>query len=195
MDLSSQSQYQLLETWLSHAESKESVGELFLNWCRLSNEVSLFKLDYTHPSINNIANSFALENSQDAANLIWIINTLICDCLSEGVEAVAGKFPDSFNSKLKKLIFKIIMTYEKDFKSYYSENFSSLPKLVDMDYRVDFKQYNAKLGSLRQPVVKLHLMLDDQQVRRSYLTSTLIFVEHEFWSIFWYRKSTNINLR
>ena len=156
--------YQLLETCLSQAESKEGVGELFLNWCRLSNELSLFKLDYSHPSLKQIAKNFQLDSSQTAINLIWTISNVICQSLSDGVEEAAGKFPDSFNSKLKKLVFKIIMTYEADFKAYYSENFNSLPRLVDMDYRIDFKQYNSKVGSLRQPVVKLQLMLDDQEV-------------------------------
>ena len=45
---------------------------------------------------------------------------------------------------LNKLVFKIIITYEANFKAYYTESFTSLPKLIDLDYRIDLKQFNKK---------------------------------------------------
>ena len=170
--------YTLLETCLSNAQSKESVGELFLNWWRLSNEISQFRLDCAHPAIKEIATNFNLQGNQDATNLIWTINHLICKSLSEGAENCSNQFPESFNAKLKKLVFKIIVSYESDFKSYYSESFTSLPKLIDLDYRVDVTQYNRKQESMRQPVLKLNLSLEDkhgpEHIKVSHLLQSII---------------------
>ena len=151
--------YILLENSLSQAESKEQVGELFLNWCRLSNEISQFRLDCSHSSIKNLATNFNIQNNQDATNLIWTINSLIWKCLSEGAENWANQFPESFNRKLKKLIFKIILTYESEFKAYYTETFTSLPKLIDLDYRIDLKLFNRKqeMGNMKFRIIQIFL--------------------------------------
>ncbi|CAI2380051.1 unnamed protein product [Moneuplotes crassus] len=163
--------YPLLENCLSQAQSKEHVAELFLNCCRLSNEISQFRLDCSHSSIQDICTNFSLASNQDAINLIWTINSFICKCLSEGAENCANGIPDSFNSKLKKLIFKIYLAYESDFKAYYTETFTSLPKLIDLDYRIDLKQFNRKNElvqpgdgeSTRQAVLKLDLSLEQTE--------------------------------
>ena len=59
-------------------------------------------------------------------------------------------------------MFKIIVTYESDFKSYYAESFSTLPRLVDMDYRIELKQYNRKMEKERIPILQLLLTLEQK---------------------------------
>lgn len=50
---------------------------------------------------------------------------------------------------------------EQDYKKYIDEWSSTLPKLIDTDYRVDLKQFNRNSDSIREPILKLDLLIED----------------------------------
>ena len=81
--------------------------------------------------------------------------------LSYGQEVAYSKFPEDFNKKLAKLIFQILAKQEAEFKAYLEDRNSGLPKLVDFDYRVDLKQFNKNQETVREPILKLKLMVED----------------------------------
>jgi len=56
--------FKIIEDVLSRAESKEDIFDLFLNCCRLQNEISQFSLEASHPVLKNLAEKFKIaENS------------------------------------------------------------------------------------------------------------------------------------
>ena len=61
--------YDTLGAALMNAESKEAVMELFINCCRLNNEISAFRLDDAHPSVKTVAEKFGLDTNVKAANV------------------------------------------------------------------------------------------------------------------------------
>ena len=63
---------------------------------------------------------------------------------------------------------------EADYKKYIDERSSTLPKLVDVDYWVDLKQFNWNSDSVREAILKLDLLIEDNESKSSTTKKTTL---------------------
>ncbi|TRY94089.1 hypothetical protein DNTS_027318 [Danionella cerebrum] len=76
-------------------------------------------------------------------------------------EEILSLFPESFHSNLRSLITKILLENSAAWRNEAVSNQISLPKLVDLEWRVDMKTASDSLSRLAVPTCLLQMKLQD----------------------------------
>jgi len=73
---------------------------------------------------------------------------------------LAAKFPLTFKKQLKTFLFKMMREIAPRTKKYFQDEFSSLPKMRDFDWRLDVKIASKSQERMKKPM--LYVKLDIQ---------------------------------
>ena len=74
--------------------------------------------------------------------------------------ALSEKMPEDFPKKIKTFLFKMMREVNEQNKGYLQDNFTSLPKLRDFDWRMDVKISSKEEERLKQPTLYVKLDLE-----------------------------------
>nr|XP_033783823.1 TNF receptor-associated factor 6 isoform X3 [Geotrypetes seraphini] len=139
---------------LLKASSKEDVKKL-CNDCFSSTAVGSDRL------IENTSSSLSA-TPEEASQLICSLHKLTRHVLFRGLTAaedILGLFPENFHQSLKKLLTKIILENLAAWRSEAEISQISLPRLVDMDWRVDIKTASDSVSRMAVPTCLLHIKI------------------------------------
>uniref|UniRef100_A0A8C3HEV0 COMM domain containing 9 n=1 Tax=Chrysemys picta bellii TaxID=8478 RepID=A0A8C3HEV0_CHRPI len=102
--------------------------------------------------------------SEEAAQLICSLHNLTRHIVYRGLssaEEILSLFPENFHQSLKNLLTKIILENVSVWRSEAQSSQISLPRLVDMDWRVDIKTSSDSIGRMAVPTCLLQLKVVD----------------------------------
>jgi len=110
------------------------------------------------PQTLNITNEKALV-------LVLSLHALLKEYIAVAMQdenQLAAKFPEDFPKKIKTFLFKMMREVAEPSKVYLQDEFTSLPKLRDFDWRMDVKISSRQEDRIKQPVlyVKMDLVKD-----------------------------------
>ncbi|XP_051885193.1 COMM domain-containing protein 9 isoform X2 [Pristis pectinata] len=93
-------------------------------------------------------------------------------------EEVFLLFPDNFHQNLKNLLTKIILENVASWRNEALANQISLPRLIDMDWRVDIKTSSDNINRMAVPTCLLQMKIqDDATVCRDKPTISTVSLE------------------
>ncbi|XDV43199.1 hypothetical protein PO909_011717 [Leuciscus waleckii] len=113
--------------------------------------------------IEKTANSLSVSSSE-AVQLLTAFHTVSHEVVYQNLtspEQILSIFPESFHSNLKNLITKILLENSVTWRNDALSNQISLPKLVDMEWRVDMKTASDSLSRMAVPTCLLQMKLQD----------------------------------
>ncbi|XP_053881116.1 COMM domain-containing protein 9 [Malaclemys terrapin pileata] len=102
--------------------------------------------------------------SEEAAQLICSLHNLTRHIVYQGLssaEEILSLFPENFHQSLKNLLTKIILENVSVWRSEAQSSQISLPRLVDMDWRVDIKTSSDSIGRMAVPTCLLQLKIQE----------------------------------
>ncbi|XP_007941441.1 COMM domain-containing protein 9 [Orycteropus afer afer] len=76
-------------------------------------------------------------------------------------EAILALFPENFHQNLKNLLTKIILEHISTWRTEAQESQISLPRLVDLDWRVDIKTSSDSISRMAVPTCLLQMKIQD----------------------------------
>ncbi|XP_049635874.1 COMM domain-containing protein 9 [Suncus etruscus] len=76
-------------------------------------------------------------------------------------EAILALFPEDFHQSLKNLLTKIILEHVSSWRTEAQANQISLPRLVDLDWRVDIKTASDSISRMAVPTCLLQLKIQE----------------------------------
>ncbi|XP_048216400.1 COMM domain-containing protein 9 [Perognathus longimembris pacificus] len=76
-------------------------------------------------------------------------------------EAILALFPGNFHQNLKHLLTKIILEHVSSWRMEAQANQISLPRLVDLDWRVDIKMSSNSIGRMAVPTCLLQMKIQE----------------------------------
>ncbi|XP_028842027.1 COMM domain-containing protein 9 [Denticeps clupeoides] len=76
-------------------------------------------------------------------------------------EQILAIFPENFHSSLKNLITKVLLEHSPTWRSYAIANQISLPRLVEIDWRVDMKTASDSVNRMAVPTCLVHMKVQD----------------------------------
>uniref|UniRef100_A0A5G2QQT4 COMM domain containing 9 n=1 Tax=Sus scrofa TaxID=9823 RepID=A0A5G2QQT4_PIG len=76
-------------------------------------------------------------------------------------EAILALFPENFHQNLKNLLTKIILEHVSTWRAEAQANQISLPRLVDLDWRVDIKTSSDSISRLAVPTCLLQMKIQE----------------------------------
>ncbi|XP_012694600.1 COMM domain-containing protein 9 isoform X1 [Clupea harengus] len=103
-------------------------------------------------------------SSAEAKQLLTALHTLSHYVLFHNLaspEQILAVFPDTFHSSLKNLITKILLEHRPTWTNEALANQVSLPKLVEMDWRVDMKTASDSVSRMAVPTCLVHMKVQD----------------------------------
>ena len=107
----------------------------------LDAELKVLKPDTLPPSLRNMPQTLGITNEK-ALVLILSLHALLKEYIAIGMQdenELAAKFPEEFRKKIKTFLFKMMREVAEPSKVYLQDEFTSLPKLRDFDWRMDVK--------------------------------------------------------
>ncbi|CAM2115686.1 COMM domain-containing protein 9 [Caretta caretta] len=102
--------------------------------------------------------------SEEAAQLVCCLHNLTRHVVYRGLssaEEILSLFPQNFHQSLKNLLTKIILENVSVWRSEAQSSQISLPRLVDMDWRVDIKTSSDSIGRMAVPTCLLQLKIQE----------------------------------
>uniref|UniRef100_A0A673KGG0 COMM domain containing 9 n=1 Tax=Sinocyclocheilus rhinocerous TaxID=307959 RepID=A0A673KGG0_9TELE len=143
---------------------KAHYHQIFLKWLRS-------KADCQYILVTNVTSGIEWINVHYNISFIFIHLQLLTafHMLSHHVvyqnltspEQVLSLFPESFHSNLKNLITKILLENSVTWRNEALSSQISLPKLVDLEWRVDMKTASDSLSRMAVPTCLLQMKLQD----------------------------------
>ncbi|XP_031227007.1 COMM domain-containing protein 9 isoform X1 [Mastomys coucha] len=76
-------------------------------------------------------------------------------------EAILALFPENFHQNLKNLLTKIILEHISTWRTEAQANQISLPRLVDLDWRVDIKTSSDNISRMAVPTCLLQMKIQE----------------------------------
>ncbi|XP_033266692.1 COMM domain-containing protein 9 isoform X1 [Orcinus orca] len=76
-------------------------------------------------------------------------------------EAILALFPENFHQNLKNLLTKIILEHVSTWRAEAQTNQISLPRLVDLDWRVDIKTSSDSISRMAVPTCLLQMKIQE----------------------------------
>ena len=76
---------------------------------------------------------------------------------------LAARFPDAFPKKIKTFLFKMMREVAEPSKVYLQDQFTSLPKLRDFDWRMDVKISSRQEDRMKQATLYVKMDLEKDQ--------------------------------
>ena len=124
-------------------DSKEAIFSIFqASACYvLDAELKVLKPDTLPPSLRTLPQTLEITNEK-ALVLILSLHALLKEYISVGMQdenELASRFPESFPKKIKTFLFKMMREVAEPTKVYLQDEFTSLPKMRDFDWRMDVK--------------------------------------------------------
>uniref|UniRef100_A0A8C8RT30 COMM domain containing 9 n=1 Tax=Pelusios castaneus TaxID=367368 RepID=A0A8C8RT30_9SAUR len=101
---------------------------------------------------------------EEATQLVCSLHNLTRHIVYRGlssVEEILSLFPENFHQSLKNLLTKIILENVSIWRNEAQSNQISLPRLVDMDWRVDIKTSSDSIGRMAVPTCLLQLKIQE----------------------------------
>ena len=98
--------------------------------------------------------------NEKAVVLILSLHALMKEYISNDEDVVLGRFPETFNKKIKSFLFKIMREVSTSAKQYIQDEFTCLPKLREFDWRLDVKISSKQSDRLKQPTLYVKMDLD-----------------------------------
>ncbi|XP_052001884.1 COMM domain-containing protein 9 [Xyrauchen texanus] len=157
---------------LLKAPSKDAVRQI----CTESFSVGALK---SQALLENTANSLSVSRDE-AIQVLTAFHTLSHHVVFQNLtspEQILSVFPESFHSNLKNLITKIILENSVSWRNEALSNQISLPKLVDMEWRVDMKTSSDSLSRMAVPTCLLQMKLQDSPCINSSASESRVTVE------------------
>ncbi|XP_016125331.1 COMM domain-containing protein 9 [Sinocyclocheilus grahami] len=153
---------------LLKAPSKDAVRQI----CTESYPAGAFKCQSI---VEKTANALSVSNSE-AMQLLTAFHMLSHHAVYQNLtspEQILSIFPESFHSNLKNLITKIILENSVTWRNEALSGQISLPKLVDLEWRVDMKTASDSLSRMAVPTCLLQMKLQDTPCSGSPSESTV----------------------
>uniref|UniRef100_A0ACB8FMS5 COMM domain-containing protein 9 n=1 Tax=Sphaerodactylus townsendi TaxID=933632 RepID=A0ACB8FMS5_9SAUR len=147
----SQEQFLALQILLK-ASKKDEIRHLCQE-CFLSSAAGSEKLIEDTCSTLSVA-------ADEAKQLIWSLHNLSRHVVYRGLaspEEILSLFPEGFHQNLKNLLTKIILENLSTWRNEVQASQISLPRLVDMDWRVDIKTSSDSVNRMAVPTCLLQL--------------------------------------
>ena len=156
--------FQVIEECLSACESKDAIFNIFMASAGslLDSELKVIRSDDLPGVLKTMPATLQITNEK-AVVLILSLHSLLKDYIANDEETVVERFPPKFNKKLKVVLFKMMREVSEQAKQYYRDEFTSLPKLKDFDWRLDVKISSKESDRLKQPTLYVKMNLDRQQ--------------------------------
>ena len=147
-------------------ETKEDIFTIFqASACYvLDAELKVLKPDTLPPSLRSLPSQLGITNEK-ALVLILSLHALLKEYISIGMQdenELAAKFPEEFPKKIKTFLFKMMREVAEPSKVYLQDQFTSLPKMRDFDWRMDVKISSRTEDRIKVPTlyVKMDLQKD-----------------------------------
>ncbi|XP_065259251.1 COMM domain-containing protein 9 isoform X1 [Emys orbicularis] len=141
---------------LLKASSKDVVRQLCQECFSSSTRGSSKLIDSTRSNLS--------VTSEEAAQLICSLHNLTRHIVYRGLssaEEILSLFPENFHQSLKNLLTKIILENASVWRSEAQSSQISLPRLVDMDWRVDIKTSSDSISRMAVPTCLLQLKIQE----------------------------------
>ncbi|KAF4102201.1 COMM domain-containing protein 9 [Onychostoma macrolepis] len=141
---------------LLKAPSKDAVRQI----CTESYPAGAFKCQSI---VEKTANALSVSSSE-AMQLLTAFHMLWHHVVYQNLtspEQILSIFPESFHSNLKNLITKILLENSVTWRNEALSSQISLPKLVDLEWRVDMKTASDSLSRMAVPTCLLQMKLQD----------------------------------
>ena len=153
--------FHVIEECLGASESKEAIFKIFRTSATnmLDSEIKVIKSDELPATLKQLPSTLNITNEK-AVVLILSLHTLMKDYYTCDEETLAGKFPESFNKKIKTFLFKMMREVADSSKHYYQDEFTCLPKMRDFDWRLDVKISSKTSDRLKQPTLYVKMDLE-----------------------------------
>ena len=144
-------------------DSKEAIFSIFqASACYvLDAELKVLKPDTLPPSLRNMPQTLGITNEK-ALVLILSLHALLKEYIAIGMQdenELAAKFPEEFPKKIKTFLFKMMREVAEPSKVYLQDEFTSLPKLRDFDWRMDVKISSRQEDRIKQPTLYVKMDL------------------------------------
>ena len=119
------------------------------------------------PSLRNLPQTLNITNEK-ALVLILSLHALLKEYVAIGMQdenLLAEKFPEEFPKKIKTFLFKMMREVAEPSKVYLQDEFTSLPRLRDFDWRMDVKISSRQEDRIKQPVLYMKMDLQKDLAR------------------------------
>ncbi|XP_069824220.1 COMM domain-containing protein 9 [Dendropsophus ebraccatus] len=103
-------------------------------------------------------------SAEEASQVIQAVHSLTHHVVYRGLisaEQILSVFPDDFHQNLKNLLIKIILENVSAWRSEAQNTSISLPRLVDMDWRVDIKTSSDSVTRMAVPTCLLKMKIQE----------------------------------
>ncbi|XP_060118242.1 COMM domain-containing protein 9 [Heteronotia binoei] len=148
-------QFAVLQILLK-ASKKDEVRQLCQE-CFLNSATGSEKL------IEDICSTLSVE-PDEAKQLICSLHSLLRHVVHQGLaspEEILSLFPEGFHQNLKNLLTKIILENLSAWRNEVQAGQISLPRLIDMDWRVDIKTSSDSVSRMAVPTCLLQLKIQE----------------------------------
>ncbi|XP_075044457.1 COMM domain-containing protein 9 [Mixophyes fleayi] len=127
--------------------------------------------------IDSVSSNLSV-TSEEAAQVVHGLHALTRHVVYRGLmtaDQILSIFPDNFHQNLKNLLTKIILENVSSWRGDAQNASISLPRLVDLDWRVDIKTSSDSVASMAVPTCLLQMKIqeDPDLCRLNPATSTL----------------------
>ena len=154
--------FQVIKDCFANFESKEAIFEIFqaATCYTLDSEIKVLKPDTLPESLKSLPQTLGITNEK-ALMLILSLHAFGKEYIAlQDEAALSEKMPEDFPKKIKTFLFKMMREVNEQNKGYLQDNFTSLPKLRDFDWRMDVKISSKEEERLKQPTLYVKLDLE-----------------------------------
>ncbi|XP_066524634.1 COMM domain-containing protein 9 [Hoplias malabaricus] len=133
----------------------------------------------SRPLIDTTARALSL-SSNEAMQVLTAIHMLSHQIVFHNITApenILSLFPDTFHPNLKNLLTKILLEQRATWRNDALTTQISLPKLVDMEWRVDMKTASDSASRLAVPTCMLHMKIQHSPSESGSAGDSLVTVE------------------
>ncbi|XP_018112809.1 COMM domain-containing protein 9 [Xenopus laevis] len=141
---------------LLKAPSKDVVGGLCRESFPKSSVVSVHLIERTSSNLSI--------SSEEASQLVKAVHSLSRHVVCKGLataDEILPVFPENFHQNLKNLLTKLILENLSAWRSDVLDSQISLPRLVDLDWRVDIKASSDSVARMAVPTCLLQMKIQE----------------------------------
>nr|BAG61072.1 unnamed protein product [Homo sapiens] len=105
--------------------------------------------------------SVTQEEAEELLQALHRLTRLVAFRDLSSAEAILALFPENFHQNLKNLLTKIILEHVSTWRTEAQANQISLPRLVDLDWRVDIKTSSDSISRMAVPTCLLQMKIQE----------------------------------
>ncbi|XP_075423670.1 COMM domain-containing protein 9 [Ascaphus truei] len=113
--------------------------------------------------IDSVSSSLSV-TAEEATRLVHALHTLIWHVVYRGLtsaQEILSVFPENFHQNLKNLLTKMILENVSAWRGDAQDAHISLPRLVDLDWRVDIKTSSDSVSRMAVPTCLLQMKIQE----------------------------------